>query len=116
MEKQTITLEALKRKAASQIVIIDEFMRKINSDPLTIVANTEKLIYLQKEYQLLKTLDMFVQVLEENLDPLTYLERLQGEIMDAAAFKSSSLAENTIESYRFDGKREAYLYLKKLLK
>jgi len=116
MDKQTITLEILKRRVASQVVIIDKFIRKINSDPLTIAENTGKLIFLQKEYQLLKTLDMFVQILEENLDPLTYLERLQGEIMDATAFKSSSLAENTIESYRFDGKRVAYQYLKKLLK
>ena len=117
MERNQITIASLKAKIERTKNAINEFVIRINTgDPLTIVANAEKLVTLQKEYQMIKTLEMFVQVLEENLDPMVYLDRLQDEIVEYAQFKSSCLAQNVIEQYRFDGKREAYVYLKKILK
>ena len=117
MERNTVSIASIKVKIERTKNAINEFVAQINiGDPLTIVANTENLIALQKEYQIIKTLEMFVQVLEENLDPMVYLDRLQDEIMSERGFKSYYLANNIIEQYRFDGKREAYVYLKKLLK
>jgi hypothetical protein len=117
MERNTVSIASLKVKIERTKNAINEFVSRINTgDPLTIVANAEKLVTLQKEYQMIKTLEMFVQVLEENLDPMIYLDRLQDEIMSERGFKSYYLANNIIEQYRFDGKREAFVYLKKLLK
>jgi hypothetical protein len=117
MDKKTITIAAIREKIKSLTAEIDKFIFQLNSNNrLQILANAEKIVTLQKEYEQIKVLERACRVIEDDFEAIDYLNRLQSEIMDATAFKSSSLAENTIESYRFDGKREAYLYLKKLLK
>lgn len=114
MNKQQIAIEG--KITALQNRIKRYFADLDMSNPMSILANGEFLNELQCEYQQINTLSHFIDVIKHNEDVKRQLVNLGENILAQRLNNSTSQSTNAVELYRFNGKREAYIFLVEILK